>query len=722
MTTEYTYNKANLVTGMTNSIGELVISSFAYTYYADGNMHTKSETLLDTTTATAYVYDGAGRLVSETTGNKVISYYYDANNNRTLMNNGGVITSYTYDKNNRLLTEGDIAYSYDANGNTLSAGNKAYTYNARGQQIGYAEYAEAVHTFEDGVCTYCGEPEEYILADADGNGIINFLDFIVSMRYYVEMPDELPPQDLDGDGVAGRKDYLIFARELGGIDENYIPSLLIIDDLLAFADVDGNGEVGAADYLLAYATLYEKEIDECLTNNISLKTSMQAADINGDGEITEADKDIGIDYALSGSSTYPIGQTVDNTSDCDVRANIIVAAAQYAYNPSGLRNAKTVGGSTKYFVYNGMNVVYEYDDVDETVYYYGLNRTHNSDGEIYVYNAHGDTVQLVKDNAVVVSYTYDAFGNLTSQVGESDNHFLYCSEYFDEETGTYYLRARYYNPTNGRFTQQDAWAFMDVNDPLGLNLYTYCGNNPILYVDPSGHAWYHWALGAAVVVVCAAAVVVTAGGAAGAMVAVTAVANGAAAATTASTVAAGAFVGSATVYTASAIYAAINSSTESPDQFVEDFCEQGNWGTVAATATGAAYGAGYGYSLSNTHKNTSTPNYGNYAKKATHNPNSSEVVLGKYNSNGVSYVDVAKQRNATYFSMSNWDSVSKEVGADNMWKINESFLQQQIASNKSFILSHNPNTATGFFAQEVDFLIKNGFRFIQDGDFWRAIK
>ena len=103
------------------------------------------------------------------------------------------------------------------------------------------------------------------------------------------------------------------------------------------------------------------------------------------------------------------------------------ATAAYAYNPSGLRKAKTVGGSTKYFVYNGMNIVYEYSEsvADGIAYFYGLNRTHNSEGEIYVYNAHGDVVQLVKDNSVVASYTYDAFGNLTSQIGESDNPFLY---------------------------------------------------------------------------------------------------------------------------------------------------------------------------------------------------------------------------------------------------------------------------------------------------------
>ena len=83
----------------------------------------------------------------------------------------------------------------------------------------------------------------------------------------------------------------------------------------------------------------------------------------------------------------------------------------------------------------------------------------------------------------------DAFGNLINTIGKSDNAFLYCSEYFDSETETYYLRARYYNPANGRFTQQDAWAFMDASDPLTLNLYTYCSNNPIVYFDYSGHVW-----------------------------------------------------------------------------------------------------------------------------------------------------------------------------------------------------------------------------------------
>ena len=159
-----------------------------------------------------------------------------------------------------------------------------------------------------------------------------------------------------------------------------------------------------------------------------------------------------------------------------------------------------------------MNIVYEYSEsvADSVAYFYGLNRTHNSEGEIYLYNAHGDVVQLVKNNAVVASCTYDAFGNLTSQIGESDNPFLYCGEYYDAETQTYYLRARYYNPANGRFTQQDAWAFMDTSDPLSLNLYAYCCNNPVMYVDLTGN-WPTFAqIATAVAVVAVGAVLVTA--------------------------------------------------------------------------------------------------------------------------------------------------------------------------------------------------------------------
>ena len=85
------------------------------------------------------------------------------------------------------------------------------------------------------------------------------------------------------------------------------------------------------------------------------------------------------------------------------------------------------------------------------------------------------------------SYEYDAFGEEVDPSASDTNPFRYAGQYFDSETGTYYLRARYYSPALGRFTQQDAWGYGDPGDPLSLNLYVYCYGNPVRYYDPSGN-------------------------------------------------------------------------------------------------------------------------------------------------------------------------------------------------------------------------------------------
>lgn len=193
----------------------------------------------------------------------------------------------------------------------------------------------------------------------------------------------------------------------------------------------------------------------------------------------------------------------------------------------------------------------------------------NFNGTEYFYlkNAQGDVTGLVDSTGTkVVAYTYGPWGEawgvsgtLASTLGAM-NPLRYRGYVYDTETGLYYLNSRYYNPVWGRFINADN-QITTGSDLTGTNLFAYCGNNPMNRTDPTGEAWWHWALGAAVV----------------------------AAATAASTFAAGAFIGSATVYGMAVVTAASTSSS------IKEFNNQGNWGTVAATAGGAILGGGSAY-------------------------------------------------------------------------------------------------------------------------------
>ena len=100
----------------------------------------------------------------------------------------------------------------------------------------------------------------------------------------------------------------------------------------------------------------------------------------------------------------------------------------------------------------------------------------------YASDEMGSTTHIVDEaGAVQNRYEYDAWGNLTVQEEAVPNRFKYTGQQFDPVTQQYYLRARFYNPVIARFTQEDTYR----GD--GLNLYAYCANNPVFYVDPTGH-------------------------------------------------------------------------------------------------------------------------------------------------------------------------------------------------------------------------------------------
>ena len=160
---------------------------------------------------------------------------------------------------------------------------------------------------------------------------------------------------------------------------------------------------------------------------------------------------------------------------------------EYAYNADGLRVSKKAGGTTTSFTWDGTNIVMEGEGTNGTrsTYLRGLGLISRKAGvaasERYVKNGHGDVVQMLSGTgtAAARTYEYDAFGNEINPDPNDTNPFRFCSEYFDTETGYIYLRARYMNPSTGRFISQDP-----IRD--GNNWYTYCHNDPINFFDPSG--------------------------------------------------------------------------------------------------------------------------------------------------------------------------------------------------------------------------------------------
>ena len=156
--------------------------------------------------------------------------------------------------------------------------------------------------------------------------------------------------------------------------------------------------------------------------------------------------------------------------------------SKYTYRPDGLRLTKTADGKTTGYIWDEGKIYAETNELFEiqTAYIYGNERINSNNGIYYLYNGHGDVTGLADTTGnITKTYNYDAFGVELTLDLEDVNPFRYCGEYYDKETDSIYLRARYYNPALGRFTTEDP-----AKD--GLNWYVYCNNNPVMFTDPNG--------------------------------------------------------------------------------------------------------------------------------------------------------------------------------------------------------------------------------------------
>ena len=227
----------------------------------------------------------------------------------------------------------------------------------------------------------------------------------------------------------------------------------------------------------------------------------------------EGDKLLSLDgaeciYDNMGCPTVYLGKALAWNESGKLTSFAIDAAstATFAYDIMGKRISKQVGEAEAItFTYDGNGNLLSQSNGVKFLYDHAgiMGMTYGGNTYLYRKNIQGDVVALLNESgAVVARYKYDAWGNHkiysaegidisnNSQYNEhvgNINPIRYRGYYFDAETGLYYLPARYYDPVACRFISRDDYSYLDPETVNGLNLFAYCGNNPVMCYDPSGH-------------------------------------------------------------------------------------------------------------------------------------------------------------------------------------------------------------------------------------------
>ena len=208
------------------------------------------------------------------------------------------------------------------------------------------------------------------------------------------------------------------------------------------------------------------------------------------------------------SFTWNTGRNLESITDGDNKYS-------YTYDENGIRTSKTVNGVTTYYNTKDGVILSQTDGTDTLYFQYDSNGTPlglvwNGTQYFYLTNQMGDVISITDAQGIeLIQYEYDAWGKITS-VGSTNSYESYDKElaninplrfrgyYFDNETGYYYLQSRYYDPDICRFINADLpeYAQKQKDDYAGLSLFTYCCNDSVNHIDPTGLLKIkRWALG-----------------------------------------------------------------------------------------------------------------------------------------------------------------------------------------------------------------------------------
>ncbi len=485
-TTAFTYDAYGRVTN-TNFPSSL---SETYAYDANSNLTSKTDRKSQTIT---YVYDEMNRLTSKTyPDSTAVDYVYDLVGKITQVNDPTGTYAFAYDNMGRLIGT-TTSYTFL----TRRSFTNAYTYDAASNRTGFTDP-------ESGSTTYSYDTLNRLTSlappSAFGSGSFGFSYDALSRRTQLTRPNS----------VTTNYSYDNLSR------------LSTVLHQLSGSTIDGTG------YTLDSAGNRTAKVDHlaAVTSNYTYDTIYQLTQATQGGSTTES-----YTYDPVGNRTASLGvssYTTNASNEMTANSN-----ASYTYDSNGNTLTKTVGSNTTTYAWDyenrltsvtlpssGGTVTFKYDPLGRriekvsptftSIFAYdgdNLVETVNSSGAVvarytqtqnideplaelrssttsyYEADGLGSVTSLTSSaGALANTYTYDSYGNLTTSSGSVSNPFSYTGREFDSETGLYYFRARYYDPTTGKFIGEDPIEFAGGDS----NLYRYSFNGPVNLDDPSG--------------------------------------------------------------------------------------------------------------------------------------------------------------------------------------------------------------------------------------------
>ena len=475
-------------------------TAHTYTYNAYGDVETQD--------GTRFTYgDVSGQITSETTKltkNKdvVKNYAYDSADNKSTFDVtvGGetkLSLRYAYDGESKLVSVTDekgnqvVGYSYDMDGNlserTVPGNNMTttYTYDYQNHLTAMKNQTGSAGVISQYTSEYLANgqksKETSDVMGKDGKKSQKTATYTYDLLGRIKRETKTGSEDISYtyDSNNNRKEMKV-GNKVTAYEYNKNNELLRTDTLNTDTEKD---------FVVIYK--YDKNGNQLATVNRYEIPNDRKEDTYVDVDVTLGDNRLNENVVNHYNALDQLTKTL--TKNYKV---------SFTYDAEGLRTSKTVNGKKTVFIWDGNQLVMELSEsgIVKKRYIRGNDLVYVDkeadkdsgkfeDKQYYVTDSHGNVVQLTNvDGKIIKTYEYDSFGNEVNLDKKDDNPFRYCGEYYDKETEEIYLRARYYQPTVGRFLTRDTYTG-ESGDPLSLHLYTYCGNDGMNKCDADGNAW-----------------------------------------------------------------------------------------------------------------------------------------------------------------------------------------------------------------------------------------